>query len=59
MNTKQTPVRALPRGTRFSFTLPVAEAHRALATTSYGRVIPSEDMLWAQQYVLARLERET
>ena len=36
----------------------VPEAHRALATTSYGRAIPSEDMLWAQQFVLARLERE-
>jgi phage tail sheath protein FI len=36
----------------------VPEAHRAVAATGYGRAIPEDDMLWAQQYVLARLERE-
>ncbi|WP_018000955.1 phage tail sheath subtilisin-like domain-containing protein [Paracoccus sp. N5] len=36
----------------------VPAAHRAVTATGYGRAIPEEDMLWAQQYVLARLERE-
>lgn len=33
-------------------------AHRAGRSISYGRVLPADDMLWAQQYVLSRLERE-
>ncbi|WP_374298323.1 phage tail sheath subtilisin-like domain-containing protein [Paracoccus sp. (in: a-proteobacteria)] len=36
----------------------VPVAHRAVTATGYGRVLPEDDMLWAQQYVLARLERE-
>ena len=31
--------------------------HRVTGTISYGRAIPADDMLWAQQYLLARLER--
>lgn len=36
----------------------VPVAHRAVAATSFGRAIAADDMLWAQQYVLSRLERE-
>jgi hypothetical protein len=32
--------------------------HRAVAAMGHGRAIAEADMLWAQQYVLSRLERE-
>jgi hypothetical protein len=36
----------------------VPQAHRASAETSFGRLFPTDTMLWAQQYLLSRLERE-
>lgn len=37
----------------------VPDAHRAVIASGFGRAIPEDDMLWAQQYVLTRLERES
>ncbi|MBK4216497.1 phage tail sheath family protein [Paracoccus caeni] len=35
-----------------------ANGHGAASAHSFGRAIPADDMLWAQQYLLTRLERE-